>query len=115
MLIFINTIIMGVQADVECRFYMDIDSDGEATGALIDFFSVSETLFKWMFLTEILVRLVAERTMFFFGKHWRWNFADVVLNIAAFASIGNFTFFRALRMIRTVRMLHILQAFRQFD
>merc|ERR1712137_680888 len=110
---------MGIQTHVECKHYMDINTKGDPSGTLIDFCNVCELIFTFVFLAEILARLVAERKQFFIGESWKWNATDSCLSATALIGLSsdgsaNLTFFRMIRLFRIVKMLHSLRGFRQF-
>eukprot|EP00811_Abedinium_folium_P006682 NODE_1615_length_2420_cov_5.034453.p1 GENE.NODE_1615_length_2420_cov_5.034453~~NODE_1615_length_2420_cov_5.034453.p1 ORF type:complete len:698 (+),score=228.31 NODE_1615_length_2420_cov_5.034453:162-2255(+) len=86
-LLCINGIVIGVQANVECSYYMDTANDGQPSGGQLGFCRVMEAIFTVMFALEMLLRLAVEQGQFF----------------------------RMVRVFRVVKMLHALRAVRQFD
>jgi len=69
--------------------------------------------FAGVFLVELLLRIFAEKVLFWFGSEARWNLFDCFLVGSSLTEIvmsaSNFSFARVLRLFRMVKMLRVLR------
>lgn len=111
MLIFSNSCVIGVHADISMRCALDGRPE-PAWGKGIDIF------FCIAFSVELLCRLVAERGYFFIGRMASWNFFDSALVALAVLDLSmaslNVTFIRIVRLIRVIRVARIIRVIRLF-
>jgi len=76
------------------------------------------------FLIELLFRLAAERTLFFHGPNYQWNYLDSLLLILSITDIcinfsrpsaANFNVARMLRFARFLRLISLARALKAFQ
>jgi voltage-gated sodium channel len=113
-IIFSNTIYMGISADVAVRRRWDLlntRSNEEHTRS-IDW-RIADILFAAWFALELLMRIAAEDRQFFVGKDWKWNIFDAALVCSAMMEFVvetvNLSFLRILRVARIVRIVKVVR------
>ena len=82
----------------------------------------ADVFFASVFAVEIVMRVLGEELVFFFGDHWRWNWVDFVLAatpaVEVVTDLGRthrlFRLIRVFRLVRTVRVLDFLRVFGKF-
>lgn len=78
-------------------------------------FRVVNLSFAGVYCLELLIRLAALRSAFFFSIDWNWNMYDVlVVLLLAFEEVFrlNFSVLRMLRLIRLLRVVRIIRILR---
>ena len=82
-----------------------------------------DLFFVLFFSIEIILRILAEELVFFFGDDWKWSWMDLILVISSVvefvivvdaSNVRMLRLLRILRMIRSVRLLRGFQLFSKF-
>jgi len=111
--IMLHSIYAGLAADAMLKAEID--------GVKVDSaWMILEHCFSFIFGVELVLKIVALRLMFVFGKDWHWNLFDsclVLLSIldatlSASGALQNATLARMLRLVRFVRILRVARAIR---
>lgn len=116
-IIMTNAVFIGIQTDISTR-------NAAIDPGLPDpaWFEPFNTAFVALFVTEVLMRMLAKRTRFFFGYEWQWNLFDVVSVVLTLleetehltSTEWDLTYTRLLRGFRMVRMLRVIRVLRFF-
>eukprot|EP00928_Gymnodinium_smaydae_P026922 TRINITY_DN20981_c0_g4_i1.p1 TRINITY_DN20981_c0_g4~~TRINITY_DN20981_c0_g4_i1.p1 ORF type:complete len:713 (-),score=113.89 TRINITY_DN20981_c0_g4_i1:167-2305(-) len=111
-IILMNSVFIGLQTEMVLKIEMSNEATPVAWDAIEFFFSA------W-FAVELILRLVAERWLFFTGPEKRWNALDSVLVLSSAFEIlsasvrtPNFTAARLLRFMRFTRIFRVLRVMR---
>eukprot|EP00811_Abedinium_folium_P031394 NODE_510_length_2979_cov_5.282609.p1 GENE.NODE_510_length_2979_cov_5.282609~~NODE_510_length_2979_cov_5.282609.p1 ORF type:complete len:886 (-),score=202.48 NODE_510_length_2979_cov_5.282609:321-2612(-) len=114
-LIFFNAVLIGLQADYSARHAVD---DKPL------YFIIAEMAFACLFVVELVLRMVAHGSHFFFGHNWSWNLFDAfVISLSTTEAVllvvvmGNnlssgVTSLRLLRILRVLRLVRALKVVR---
>merc|ERR1740139_1282631 len=89
------------------------------------YFVVTDILFSFWFLVEIVARCLVAPWLWVFGPDWRWNLLDTLLVIFSFVDVllsvnsgfngvsetGSARILRLARFVRLVRLVHAIRIF----
>jgi len=111
-LVVANSVMIGVQVDMDLR-------RAQKNQSPLEWESEVDLGFTTLFAVEIVLRICAERMVFFIGPAWKWNAFDcVVVGLGTIDILDvlnmNFTVFRILRVVRVVRILRVIRVFKVF-
>merc|ERR1719357_2502853 len=89
-------------------------------GHMLEAFTYVHICFAACFLLELLVRIVAFKSVFLQGPDYKWNLFDTGLVISSIieemlenmAPVGFLRVFRGIRMIRVLRLVRVFRLFR---
>jgi len=109
-----NTFLVGYETNA--RISLILKKPPEAPPAWFDH---ADKVFTYIFLAELIFRIIALHSWFFCGDEWRWNLIDSFIVIAsviqhALETVQNVSFLRILRIVRLVRVLRIVRVVRFF-
>eukprot|EP00913_Durusdinium_trenchii_P028959 g27153.t1 len=102
-MILMNCIFIGIQTDYAASTWQ---------AKAVPFFVVSEFVFAFIFLLELILRISAYRCEFFTGSDMTWNLFDTTLILSQAVEqgtpgISTLRIFRLLRILRILRIMHI--------
>jgi hypothetical protein len=113
MLVFANTIFIGIETDVNNHLALEKPREPEPSWC-----RNGNRIFTGFFCAELLIRIAAFRRKFFCGAEYMWNYFDTFLVITAIAeellSSLNLSFVRILRLSRLVRAGRIIRVLHFF-
>lgn len=111
-----NSVMIGAHTDWMAQNYSTNNREPEIYRTL-------ELFFISVFTGEVVIRALAQRLRFFFGKDWRWNYFDLLVVAAALieelltqvvtTDMTNIRVLRILRLVRILRVVRITRFFRE--
>jgi voltage-gated sodium channel len=114
-IIVVNTLYLGVEAQIEI-------SDGmkrrEGVVPPDRMWWIGDIVFTVVFVAEMILRVLSDRTMFFFGREKYWNLFDSIIVMSSVIEkmaedmAADINVLRALRVLRIVRLLRVGKAFK---
>ena len=80
-----------------------------------------DLFFVIFFSIEIILRILAEELVFFFGDDWKWSWLDMILVTSSVVELlvvvdaSDVRMLRLLRILRMIRSVRLLRGFRLFS
>jgi len=115
--IILNACLIGAQMDLELRSIIDTRSSYDESA-----WRAVEILFAIIFAVELVLRVIANKSLFVFGEEWKWNMFDLVIVAQSLVELSlgreglpNVTYARSLRVLRFIRILRIIRVMRFFQ
>lgn len=98
--ILLNSIILGLDTSIFMR---------QNYGTIL---TLIDKICLWIFVIEIIFRILAYNYKFFIGKDWGWNVFDFLIVVISLLEGAGISILRAFRIFRALRLLSILPSMR---
>jgi len=124
-MILANGVYIGIVADNNMHAVLDhysvLKKKVSFDVAVPDWTTHVDLFFVIFFSIEIILRILAEELVFFFGDDWKWSWLDMILVTSSVVELlivvdaSDVRMLRLLRILRMVRSVRLLRGFRLFS